>query len=244
MYLVKKEMKYYWPAYILTCLATVVIGGLAASLLNDTITFMHGEVDHPARFLLDLFFLGIVPAFGALFISGPYLRFSTIKEDPFSRRTAYYRTMPIPVQVIARSRTLLMLITLVMMIVVFYTVIYIITSLMETTAYEHFFGTDQFIMFMLFWFSYALALGGMNPYVEYGTNGKILHTVPYVFSAVFIATALVFYIVKDQGIVEWSITLIQQYGWNAVIVAAVIALTASVLWHKLLTKRLLHRDYM
>ncbi|WP_167577678.1 hypothetical protein [Ammoniphilus sp. YIM 78166] len=63
--------------------------------------------------MLDILFVITTLSLGAIFMSGPYLSFRTIKEDPFNKRMAMLRSLPIPVSVLSLSRMIMMLITLI-----------------------------------------------------------------------------------------------------------------------------------
>src|SRR5690606_6010146 len=107
----------------------------------------------------------------------PYMSFAAFKEDPFNKRMAMYRSLPISLHAIVLSRTLLMLTTLFLVSTVFYLVLTL--GLVNVTDFFTYISPLEYGYFIVFWGGYALALGGYNTFIEYGTNGKILHLASY-----------------------------------------------------------------
>lgn len=173
-------------------------------------------------------------------MSKPYLSYRAAKENPYTKRLALLRSLPIPVSVLSLSRTIFMIMTLMTMSVAYYLAITVAlpNGFFETVS------ITEYLLFILFWFGYALALAGMNPFMEYGTNGKILHTIPFVFLALLFAAAFFVYPHFDQGIVSWSFGLIREYGIGAVLLSLFAGVVGCFLWNRLLTIRLAKRDYM
>lgn len=233
VWLARKEIKYFMPAFIFT-LITVAVLGLFVSLL------VQHFIDTRAKTIfLDYLFVAALPSFGALFMSGPYLSFRAIKDNPFVKRLTFYRTLPISVPVLALSRMLFMLFILVCFTTLFFIFLNLGLSLQNVQG----FSRESYLMFALFWFGYILALGGMNPLVEYGTNGKFLHIYPYLFVFLSFVVVIANYIVYRRGFVEWSIFTLSSYGWLPVVFMNIIGITMFLLFTRLLTRRLASREY-
>ncbi|KHF38534.1 hypothetical protein [Halalkalibacter okhensis] len=241
LWLVKKDMRYTWKGFIFTVVAVVFFGLFTAIFLEQAARALFGDgVMYYNEIVLDIFFVAIVPSLAAIFMSGPYLSFQTIKDDPFTKRMAFLRTLPIPVTVIALSKTLMMLITLLIMSTIFY-------GAMAFALPDSFFTyvtLPEFFVFILLWFGYSLALGGMNPYIEYGTSGKVLHLLPFVWIALMFGLFFSFRHIVGHSIVEWSLLLVKDFGWFSAIVSIIIGVMGCFLWHKLLMRRLKKRDYV
>ncbi|OLO37076.1 hypothetical protein BTR23_14175 [Alkalihalophilus pseudofirmus] len=240
-WLAKKELKSQWVAITMTLGATIFIGLFSSILLEQSVRKLFGaEMMFYNHTLLDIIFLVMTPSFAAIFMSRPYLTFQTIKDDPFSKRMALFRTLPIPIATLSLSRILLMIGTFIVMSLAFYVTI---TIALPTQFFE-LMTPVEYLIFILFWLGYALAIGGINPFVEYGTNGKILHLLPWVFIVVFLTTVFIFYNLVGQGIVETVLVLIKSHSWPLAAVSLVVGVCGSYLWNKLLTMRLLKRDYL
>ena len=240
-WLVGKEMKFQWRAFVSTGIATVFISLIVVSSFVPYAGDFNGQsalVQH--WFLIDLIFVGITPAFAALFMSSPYLSVRTIKEDPFGKRMAVYRSLPIPIDVLSRSRVLLMLITLVIMSTLFYGTFLILLpdSIFAVISIR------EIVLFILTWFGYAAAMGGLNAYIEFGTNGKVLWIFPFIFMLLFLAAEIVFHQMVDSGIVEWSLFLVRDYGLPAVVISLLLGILGCIATNIMLKKRLLKKDYV
>ncbi|MBU9713928.1 hypothetical protein [Evansella tamaricis] len=241
LWLVKKELKYHYLSLMLTLVFIIFLALLAFPILEGTVLRLFGT-EHVVynRIMIDALFVLLLPCFGAIFMSKPYLSFGTIKEDPYSKRMALFRAMPIPVHVLALSRTFIMVITLLLNITVFY----IIITLMLSDVFFQYLAPIEYVLFLLFWFCYALLFGGFNPFIENGTNGKVLHLFPYLFIAIFGVLLFVIYYATGIGLVDWSLLAIREYGFIAPVCAVIIAGTGCYYWNRLLTNRLRTRDYM
>lgn len=241
-WLVGKELKLQRLAFVSTILVTFLLSFFASLAF---IPFLEQAVtpqgfDYPKRFVLDLIFVGLTPTFSAIYMSSPYLSFRSFKEDPFGKRMAVYRALPVPVEVLARSRMLLMLVTLVSLSIVFYTTMIILASLviLQTLPF-----TD-IIIFILIWFGYAIAAGGLNTFIECGTNGKVLWLFPTIFLTLFVVIAIMTYNTTGIGIVEWSFSLAQRHGWLAAAASLLLGAVCSFATYKILKTRLRVRDYV
>ncbi|GAE36925.1 hypothetical protein [Halalkalibacter akibai] len=231
---VKKEVKYNWPAFLLTSLFVLFFGYLTARLLD--IFFVEGW---RSSFLLDIIFIGGTPSLSALFMSGPYTSFQTIKTDPYSKKIRFYRSFAIPINVIARSRMIFMLLTLVSMSVLYYFSIFMFLP----TSFLEIYNVKDFIMFALIWFGFALTLSGVTPFIEYGTSGKMLYVFSFFTMIGLMVFVFLFTALFNQGIVGLSFQLMRYLGWYGVFLSLFLGCLACYLWHKLLCYRLSRRDY-
>jgi|SRR5690625_3719338 len=240
-WLVGKEIQFQRTAFVATILGTMLIAFFAFSA---SLPFLwgtsHSQDLFLDTFLLDLFIGGLTPAFATLFISSPYLSFRSIKEDPFGKRMAVYRVLPVPITVLSRSRMLFMLVTLMTMSTVFYTlVITAVHSFVEPLV-----TMQELVVFVLSWFGYSMVIGGINAYVESGTNGKVLWIFPFVFIFIFIAVVIFVYKTVGMGVVEWSFHLVQTIGWPLAVISLLLGTVSCLLTEQMLRKRLLNKDYM
>jgi len=243
VWLVKKEYQYQWLAFIGTFIASIVLGGIVGLMLTgpsgsgfqDFSVFLH-------RFLLDLFFVGIAPSLATFFMAKPYLSFQNARQNPYGKRMAVLRSLPVPISVLSLSRILLMLSTLVIMSLAFY-------GMMGTVLYGYMgrlFDTltlGEYVIFGFFWFGFAMMVGGMNPYIEYGMKGTMLHVLPYLYMALFVVVEVIF-MLNGIGMVEKSFELIKGVGWPAALISLVIGVLCCFGWNRLLKTRLENRDYL
>lgn len=241
MWLAKKEIKYHWVALLFTAMATVFIALFTANFLRQSVLKVFGaDLLKYNHVFLDLVFIIITISFAAIFMSSPYLNYRTIKDDPFSKRMAFLRSLPISVPILAFSRTLVMLITLLIMTSTFY----ITLAIALPESFFELFTPFEFIIFILFWFGYSLALGGVNPFIEYGTNGKVLWLFPFIIILAFFIIEFIYYYLIGQGIVESLLLFIKNFGWPVGFISLIIGVLGCYIWNKMLTIRLMKRDYV
>ncbi|WP_102347682.1 hypothetical protein [Bacillus sp. Marseille-P3661] len=241
VWLAKKDLKYQWAAMFLTVVSTMFFGVLAAVLLEQSTRKMFGaEMMYYNWILLDVVFVVMTISLGAIYMSGPYLSFKTIKEDPYSRRMALLRSLPIPLPVLSLSRTIVMVVTLVVLSVVFYTTITVALS----HQFFQYLTPAEYMTFILFWFGCSLALGGFTPFIEYGTSGKILHMTPIIFLVVFFIVVSSFYKLVGSGVVEFILVAVKNIGWPLAIISLLVGILGCYCWNKILTFRLATRDYL
>lgn len=240
-WLAKKEWKYQSLAFVITLVAVVFLGGISSLLLEGSVSNVYGWGSQPSStFLVDFIFIGLAPAFASVFMSQPYMSYHTIKDDPLTKRMALLRALPIPVSVIALSRTIFMLVTLVVMSVAFHSTI---TLLLPDVFFE-WISRNEYMMFILVWFGFALALGGMNPLIEYGTSGKFLHIFPFVYMSFFIGVTIFIYLVFDQGMVETVLYLVRDLGGILVLISLLIGGVGCYGWNSFLANRLRNKDFL
>lgn len=240
LWLAKQEFKYHWFAVFTTLVVGMLIGALTGGLLTNVGLRVNSVWMN--QFMLDLIFIGMAPSFGALFMSKPYLSYKEAKENPYAKRMAVLRTLPISVSVLALSRTIFMLITLIIMSVAFYGAMAFMVF--RFSANGNAITVNEFIIFILFWFGFMLALGGMNPYIEYGINGKMLHILPHFYVVLFILFEILLYFTLGSGVVEQVILLVKNIGWPVAFVSLLFGLICCYAWNQSLKSRLQKRDYV
>ncbi|PGT80933.1 MULTISPECIES: hypothetical protein [Bacillaceae] len=241
LWLALKELQFNKLQLGASILVTIFFGGISSLSLEQSImNVMDTESMNDRFFFIDFMFIVITPALATIFMSGPYLNYKAIKDDPFNKRMAVYRSLPIPIKVLALSRTILMLITLFLLSIVFYsTITYSLADLLF-----NYFTINDYLIFIVIWLGYALALGGFHTYLEYGTSGKVLHLFPYLLFVILVFAFYFYYSIIEKGIVELTISLSIHIGWPIAFLFLFIGMVGCVLWHALLTKRLSTKDYL
>ncbi|MFC4403994.1 hypothetical protein [Gracilibacillus xinjiangensis] len=237
--LVINELKILWKPYIATLLFTIMLGIFSSTMLSHLAEFLaEGEGSYNSV-SLDIIFGMLTPWFTTIFLSSPYLSFKTVKEDPFGKRMALYRTMPISMKLLARSRMLLMLATFITLSLAFYLAMMISLP----ASFYHIVPSELFTAFILFWFGYSLAIGSLNVFIEYGTNGKVLYIFSFLCGFIIAILIILFNILGDAGVVETVIIMLQQSRWPVVIML-LLGIISYTTWENLLRSRLNKRDYL
>lgn len=237
-----KELQYQWRAMIGTVFVVILFGLITSTIIGEMIQHIVNADSNRYynRFVVDLIFLGVTPSLAALLVSKPYLDISAIAEDPLSKRMALYRMLPIPIKVLSRSRIIVAVITLMIMLSIFYAVLFL--ALPKEAL--HFVSFSKWVLFCLIWFGYALALSGSIPYVESGMSTKAIYVFSFVNLILLIAFLVVIYFISDRSLVEWSFVILESWGLIAAIVSLLVGCLGLHGWRIALERRLVNRDYM
>lgn len=244
IWLAKMEYQHYWLAAILMFLLSLVFGMGTGFLLSESGNIVF-EVNSNSmnRFLLDFIFIAMAPSFATLFLSKPYISYQVAKGDPYGKRMAVLRSLPIPVSVLALSRTILVLSNIVVMSIAFYGSMSVVGAFFSNGLFAMM-STGEWLVFIFIWVGFMLAVGGINPYIEYGTNGKFLHIFPFLYMGLFFLAETVFYQFFKQTVVETSLELVKDIGWPLAVISILIGSVFCYGWNKLLKNRLENRDYL
>ncbi|APH04980.1 hypothetical protein [Bacillus weihaiensis] len=241
IWLAYKEIQFHRVTLLISIIVTFFYAGLTSFHLDQSLVNVISKETITDRYIIiDLLFMIITPSLAAIFMSKPYISFSTIKEDPYSKRMAIYRSLPISINTLALSRTIVMIFTLVLLSIAFYS---ILTFSLSDTIFTYY-SISEYLIFICIWIGYALALGGLNTFIEYGTNGKFLHLFPYLLLAFLLLVFFLYYTFVEKGIVEQTILLSKNIGWPIAILSLFIGMVGCKFWHTLLTKRLSKKDFM
>jgi hypothetical protein len=243
VWLAKKEYQYQWRAFIATFLACLLLGSSAGFLLlgSNESGFQEFSV-FMNRFMLDLFFVGVAPSFATLFMAKPYLSLQNAKQNPYGKRMAVLRSLPVPVSVLSLSRIILMVSTLVIMSLALYGMMGTVLFGIRGSHFDYLtFG--EFLIFGFFWFGFAMAVGGISPYIEYGMKGTMLHILPYLYMGLFVLVELIL-MQNGIGIVETSLEIVKSVGWAAAFISLAVGVLCCYGWNQLLKYRLENRDYV
>ncbi|WP_018932183.1 hypothetical protein [Gracilibacillus lacisalsi] len=252
-WIAKRELKMQIPGIILTLLFTIFIGIIItptfylniinlfedAGIYGSRLVF-EGHTVYIDSILIDAIFLGFTPCLSALFMWGPYVSLRAIKEDPFGKRLAVYRSLPVSTEVLTLSRILFMLVIFVLFSAAFYLTI---TISVPNSIFIHL-EYHQFLAFVLFWIGYALVIGSLNPYIESGTNGKVLYIYSFIMMVCLILVLFLVHQVWNTSIVNTTILLLTRAPVIPVIVSLTCGILGVITMAKLLNKRLSERDYL
>ncbi|SER74165.1 hypothetical protein SAMN04487944_10971 [Gracilibacillus ureilyticus] len=236
----KNELMILWQSFLGTLLATILIGMMSASLLEQMVPVLTDEEHLYSSIPLDILFLFLTPCYSTIFLSSPYLSFKTIKEDPFGKRMALYRAMPVSTSILAGSRLLLMIVTFVALSITYY--ISITFSLSD--SFYQLVTMETYIPFIVFWLGYSLLIGSLNVYIEYGTNGKILYIFSFLYGLVMVTVIIIFWTIWNSGMVEAVLKMVNQTGWLSAVLMLILGIISFICWGMLLKKRLNNRDYL
>ncbi|HLU23537.1 MAG TPA: hypothetical protein VKZ77_13815 [Bacillaceae bacterium] len=243
IWLAKKEFKQHWIAVVFTFLFSMIIGSMVGIILSGTEAFIIEINDSSITYyMLDFIIIGVAPGFGAIYMAKPYLSYKAAVEEPYGKRMAVLRSLPISISAIALSRTLVMLVILALnTIALFGTAA---TVLIYTDTFSEFMSVGEYVAFVVLWFGVMLALGGMSPFMENGLKGRYLYIVPFIYIILFIILIFSYYPSIKKGIIDSSIDFIHNGGWYISLLSLIIGIIFCYAWHQLLKRRLTNRDYV
>lgn len=161
-HIAQHELKRGWGGMLLTMLfviyLTVILSPLIDNVLSDP------EADFPI-WMIDFMYFTLMPNFGYLMNR---TIFSYWRDDSFTKKLAYWRSLPIPFSHMTAGRLLMMLCMTLISWILFFGVQYaMIHDLREQVSLLlYFYGS-------LFWLGYSIIMGTVFIYWEQGFGGKV-----------------------------------------------------------------------
>lgn len=230
-YKVKKSIKSLVGAWLATILLSLFTSGLLNGMFPsdpDSIT-MNGVI-------LDFLFVLIIPYFGSLFLQ-EYWSFQVIQDDTFTRELSFLRTLPISSQTIVNTRFICLWMTGLGIGITFFLGIYLFSH--EVRAHI---DMLPFLWFSLIWMGYSLLAGGIFPFLELGTNGKIFFWSQILLSPLFVVPIIGHFFFRKHSIVEWTLDLAQHRGAFSALVSFLIGSIGLLMWRRLTLRTLEKRN--
>ncbi|MFD1177409.1 hypothetical protein ACFQ3W_14025 [Paenibacillus puldeungensis] len=168
----------------------------------------------------DFLMLMLIPVTGFFFSRRS---FSYLKEDSYTQMLRYYRTLPIPLPVIMKSRILQLIAALLFNGIFFYTTIYLISSHLRSEL-----GLGQFLAMALTWTGYGLMMNGLYICFELLMKGRAYLWMTLVS---MIAVGLLAFVIDWFGgnVTLFSIEMSKQYSLLSPLMWGVLALGILVL---------------
>ncbi|RXZ81679.1 hypothetical protein EBB07_13560 [Paenibacillaceae bacterium] len=232
------ELKYKYVSLLMTVLFSCLIGYLCAEAVKAAMLGNLSASDHYKRYFADFLLIAISPSLGALSFSREYMSWTTMADEPFMRRLRFFRMWAIPVNVIAWSRIIYMLICFGAALVSFLAVF--VTISWPTLA--ELWSPAEYASYLLVWIGYAVALNGINPFIEYGSNGKVvfLGTTSMIlisFGAIYLLHRLL-----GKPIYVWVIEIVKVNPFWPAVISIVVGLLGLLFFQRALANKLTKRD--
>lgn len=220
-------------ASILVCaLFTLLFGGFLALTLEVVYTNVaRGEA--PADFAASVFLIFLVPNLILNWSSRSYLNPG---QDPFTKRLAFFRSLPIPVSELVRSRVVSMFFMLLILTPLFFLPAYLVPgSLRAAVAFP------DYLIFVLFWLGYALLVAGIHIVEEMTFSGRTLFIGQLITIPVLFGILIAFYVLNES--LAYSVmNLVQSYGFLPAAISLLIGAAALVVGVRVTERRLARRD--
>ncbi|KPV60217.1 hypothetical protein QJ48_06815 [Paenibacillus sp. A3] len=234
------ELKHKYIALLANVLFSALIGFfLAHDMVRALVGDERGSMQPGVSFPVDLWLIAVVPTLGALAFSREYLSFSyLVSEEPFLKRLRFFRMWAIPPKVIAWSRMLYMMMCLGTSLLVF-------VSVFVASSWSALLGklsVAEYAAFVFVWIGYAFAVSGINPYLEFGTNGKAILIGAFTGLPLIVAAILTFYSHFGQPVYLWVFEWARGNPPVAMILSVLVAVLGVAGFYRALIYRLARKD--
>lgn len=237
-WLMSMEIKHNSISVVSTIGTTIILAFFMSTLFSFSV--FKSETQLSSLFLLDYLFLMVNPLLSTIYMSRPYLTFRNI--NLYSEKMALYRVLPISLQALSWSKTGYMLLTLLVQSCIFYGIF--TWNLSNSINFHIYLHPIQWLLFTLFWFGYALALGSIYLLFEHGAHGKVMHATAYAFIGLVLIIEAIYHFFIKKSLVVWSVDLIKNYGGYLPLVSIGCGVILMYVCNRLLTHRLQNRDYV
>ncbi len=234
------ELKHKYIALLANVLFSALIGFfLAHDMVRVLAGDERGSMQPGVSFPVDLWLIAVVPALGALAFSREYISFGyLVSEEPFLKRLRFFRMWAIPLKVVAWSRILYMMMCLGTSLLVFVGV-FVASS---WSALLGVLSVAEYAAFVFVWVGYAFAVSGINPYLEFGTNGKAILIGSFTGLLLIVVAILTFYSHFGQPVYLWVFELARRNPPAAMILSVFMAVLGVAAFYRALMYRLARKD--
>lgn len=193
------EIRSSWPSYVLSAAISALFGVLIAGPLNAP----GGELSNSEAFTMAVLFVAFTSVLAANWASGAYVR--AYSDDPFTKRTAFLRTLPIPARTVALGKALAFLPSLAANSVAFFVPPYALFFTGADGWLVDRLDLAGYLCFAGFWLGYAILWGGFYVYFELCVGGRLYTWIS--FAGVFVIFAVISFLEfgVQARIVEWLV---------------------------------------
>ncbi|MBJ6360162.1 hypothetical protein ACFOQM_02375 [Paenibacillus sp. GCM10012307] len=233
------ELKPRLYALLLTVLFSAMLGYICGKSVATAIEGRMAIADLYTTFYPDLVLLAMLPTLGALSVSKEYLSWSMLADEPFLKRLSFYRMWPIPVKVVAWSRMFHMLICFAATMTAF---LYMFVQV-SWPAFSELINIWQYIVYLLMWVGYALAINGIHPFFEFGAKGTTLAVVAMVIIVLMVGLVSLLHYALGKPIYVSMIEAVQHSLVLPSVISILVGLIGVGVFQQSLTRRLLKRDF-
>jgi len=233
-FLVKNQWRYTRIGFVFTLGFYAVYGGIAAMFLNRA---EEESALGVIAVMSDVLVVTFMSAVGFIYSKG-YLNNPYWRNDSFTKTLAVLRTLPIPVETLAWSRSLQIALISPLSTAAFFGAFYAVSNWAQTL------DATAFIASVLVWFAFGNICSGWFVLVEWGTSGK-----RYLWLSIAASTLLIVAVV----VLAWSTDQTLTYAIGGAMEGSgrmlwpLLALAAAALAHRWMRHRLrralLERDF-
>ncbi|ASS76963.1 hypothetical protein CIG75_19955 [Tumebacillus algifaecis] len=215
--LIRHDLQRAWWNYLLVMVLSLFFGAWTTLMLRGLTTGYS-----PDRYLLDFYFLAVVPIIGCPWYTGKY-------SERTQKQLRFYRSLPISVSGVVLSRILTVVLRAVSNALVMFGALYAFSPELRAML-----TPLEFLWFALIWFGYGLALSLWYTYWEMNSGSQLkfwLYSSWYV--VLWVGMCLLWWLVFDVLVLSSVIELARSFGWVAGLGSLVLGGLVTVYWWKL-----------
>ena len=240
LYLAYKEVRSKLVVLAFSIVPCGLIGYLLGQHFNYVVAM--GERPQAAFFALvhpmDFMLIAILPVFGTMSFSKDYWQWSTITEEPFLKRLRFYRMWAIPLRVIVWSRIMHVMLCLCTAMAAF-ALVFVWSSWQAMSATASPLG---YVAFLTVLTGYAASMSGINPYVEFGMNGRAVFISSFVIALSGFSLACLCRFLLDEPLFMTVYKLAEARPFWTIAVSIVWGALGVMLFQRALLHRLRRKD--
>ncbi|MCU6712553.1 hypothetical protein M6D81_28030 [Paenibacillus sp. J5C_2022] len=214
----------------------IIIGYMLMMMIPWFSSALKGEADGIEYWAIDFITVTILPVFG---FSATQYYTRTWSGDLYTRRLAYWRTLPISITTIVRGRVLMLLLNGMLGYVVFFVLYYLgLKSLNNSVDVLH------FIMHAVVLTCVAVIISMFYVYMELGFSSKAYFVITLVTMFLILFLILLASFVTGNSLVLKSYELIVEgKGWYLTIISLLLAALAVFTGIRLIESKLEKRNF-
>ncbi len=230
--LVRFELKTGWGGIIITGILFAYMAIMGMAFMDDLFT---GELSRGASWAPDFIYLAVLPNMGFL-MNRTVLHYW--RDDPYSRKLAVWRALPIRVQHIVVGRLLLLALIALPVALLFFGLQYGLSGSVRDTL-----DPIAYANFSLFWVAYSFLVGTLYVYGELGFSGKNYFIL---CCASFLVYGPLTYLLWLSGetAIERVLRAAAAGSWLPALCAWAVALLGIVLLRGAIERRIRSRDLL
>lgn len=227
------EMRRSWVGLLITMVFFTYVSIVMMPIFNELLN--EKASDDNVRWVGDLIYLTLLPSMGFL-MNRSYMKYW--QKDPFTRKIAYWRTLPIGLTSIVLARMLQLITVLSIVGALFFISQYLLLDELRALV-----TPCECVIFALTWIGYALTVGATYVIFEQLLSGKKYLAVCLSYILVFVVVAIISWL-TDMELVLQTIKASQDHEliWpiNSLLIGIIVTTTAGF-W---IRRKLASRNFM
>jgi len=164
--------------------------------------------------------------------------FHHMKSDSYSRKIAYWRTLPIGISAIVIARMMQLVVVLFLVGIFYFSLQYLVNS-----SARELMTLGQYLLYMSFWLGYSLAMASTYMYFEQAFSGKIYFTICCLYFVFYGAVLSILWWINIKPVnlsTEWAV----QNNWIGAAVMLAIGFMSLFVSGHFVRKRLEKRSIL